>query len=135
MYFKISCFTSANYIKTRVLQCRFLMELPEPITSPCGHSSVLLISIVTCPMLAHYCGSLSDSNKLLTNITIISSCRERSDQRSPLPRLYEFLSGSCLASNRVMSQPSLQKTWRKKHGGNFRAFYTASYDRISLTEA
>ena len=27
------------------------------------------------------------------------------------------------------------KTWRKKHGDNFRAFYTASYDRISLPEA
>ena len=34
-----------------------------------------------------------------------------------------------------LSQPSLQKNMAEKHGGNFRAFYTASDDRISLPEA
>ena len=51
----------------------------------------------------------------------LSSGRKRSDQRCPIR--------SC-----IRYAPTLQ-TWRKKHGGNFRAFCTASDDRMSLPEA
>ena len=40
---------------------------------------------------------------------------------------------SCIKNRNVPSFPT--KFMAEKHGGNFRAFYTASDDRISLTDA
>ena len=81
------------------------------------------------------CGELN----VLGICIILSSGRERSDQRSPIRRLTIICLLAC--ADQVLHQKSkcpkhsLQKSMVEKNGGKFRAFYIASDDRISLPEA